>query len=77
MGGSGMWEFGFLWPLLWLLVIAVVVIGAVYLFTNRSSTGRSDEAMELLREQYARGEIGDEEFDDRSSKLTSSKTSNG
>jgi uncharacterized membrane protein len=33
--------------------------------------------MELLREQYARGEIGDEQFDGWSSKLTSSKTSNG
>jgi putative membrane protein len=72
-----MWGFGFLWPLLWLLVIAVVVIGAMYLFTNKSGPGKSDQSMELLREQYARGEIGDEEFDGWSSKLTSSKTSNG
>ena len=38
MGGSGMWGFGFLW----LLVIAVVVIGAVCLFTNKSGPGKSD-----------------------------------
>lgn len=70
MGGSGMWGFGFLWPLLWLLVIAVVVIGAVYLFRSRTNGFGSDRAMELLREQYARGEISDEEFEERSSRLS-------
>lgn len=77
MGGSGMWGFGFLWPLLWLLVIAVLVIGVVYLFrvfrdgTTAASDGDSDRAMELVREQYARGEISDEEFEERTEKLTS------
>jgi putative membrane protein len=68
-GGSGMWGFGFLWPLLWLLIIAAIVIGAVYLFRRSGEIGGSDRAMEVLREQYARGELSDEEFDERSSRL--------
>lgn len=72
MAGTGMWGVGFLWPLLWLLVIAIVVVGAVYLFRERATTGgdeRTDRAIELLREQYARGDISDEEYENRVERL--------
>lgn len=69
--GGGMWGIGFLWPLVWLLVISLVAIGAIYLVTRRTGSGESNQAMEILREQYARGEISDEEFDERASKLSS------
>lgn len=59
-----------LWPLLWLVLIALIVVAAVYLIRNGSPTDDQDQAMELLREQYARGEIDEEEFDERSSRLT-------
>lgn len=67
--GNGMWGVGFLWPLLWLLVIAAIVIGAVYLFRRSGDVKGSDRAMEVLRVQYARGEISEEEFDKRSTRL--------
>lgn len=70
-GGVGL---DLLWPLLWLLLVATVVIGAVYLFGSGSTASR-DRTVELLREQYARGEISDEEFDERSSKLDVMTTS--
>ncbi|WP_137285623.1 SHOCT domain-containing protein [Halorussus salinisoli] len=57
MGGSSMWGFSFVWLLLVLLIIAVIAIGAAYLFIQRSTTTDSNRAMDLLREQYARGEI--------------------
>lgn len=71
--GSGMWGSGFLWPLLALLVVAAIAVGAAYLFASRSTGNDADRATELLREQYARGEISDEEFEERASKLASGR----
>lgn len=64
-----MWGYGFLWPLLWLVILAVVVLGAVYLYRTQAAPTRSEPAMEVLRERYARGEISDEEFEERAAKL--------
>ncbi|MFB6079575.1 MAG: SHOCT domain-containing protein [Haloferacaceae archaeon] len=77
MGMGGMWGpgpgpggGGLLPSLAVLLVVAAVAVGGAYLLARRSgATGGSDRAMDLLREQYARGEIDDEEFDERSSRL--------
>lgn len=72
MGGWGMGAGG-LWALVWMLpllfLVAAVVLGAVYLLTRRDGTADADPAMELLREQYARGEISDEEFEERAARL--------
>lgn len=73
-GGGGTWGVGVVWPLLWLLVVAGIVLGAVYLFTRRPTAAGPDRAMAVLREQYARGEISDEEFDERSSRLAREST---
>lgn len=73
MGSGGAWGLGFLWPLLWLLVFAAIVLGGVYLFTQMrpaDGAGGSNGAMELLRERYARGEVSDEEFEERSARLS-------
>lgn len=67
-GGAGV-GIALVWPLLWLILVALVVIAAVYLIRSESIADDQDRAMELLREQYARGEITDEEFDERSAKL--------
>lgn len=66
-GGAGM---GFIWPLFGLLLIAMLVIGDVYLLGNQTRTISSDNAMEILREQYAQGEVTTEEFENRSSRLS-------
>lgn len=69
MGGAwGLHGFGFLWMLLfWALVIAAVV------FLVRAIAGNGGEgrgagrtgALELLEERYAKGEISQEEFEEK------------
>ena len=48
----------------WGLVIAGLVIGLRWLIGQGRSTSR-DEALEILRQRYARGEIDKQEFDTR------------
>ena len=50
--------------LFWGLVIAVVVLGIRWL-VSQGRAPRSDSALEVLRERYARGEIDREEFEAR------------
>lgn len=80
--GSGMAQWGgaggvgvALWPLLLLLLgllLLAGVVAAVYLLRRSVSTADSDQAMDLLRERYARGEVTDEEFETRAERLTGS-----
>jgi len=71
-GGSGMYG---LLGLLVQLVVLLVVLGGGYVLLRRFLSEREgrDEAMEELRQAYARGDISDEEFDRRRSKLQSSE----
>jgi putative membrane protein len=48
----------------WGLVIAGLVIGLRWLIGQRR-LGQRDEALEILRQRYARGEIDKQEFDAR------------
>jgi putative membrane protein len=48
----------------WGLVIAGLVVGLRWLI-GQSPTSRRDEAVEILRQRYARGEIDKQEFDTR------------
>ena len=48
--------------LFWAMVIAGLVVGIRCLVTQGKASG-SDSAMQILRERYARGEIGREEFE--------------
>ena len=76
-GGGHMWDangpagFGFLALLLWLLPL-VLIAGVGYLLyramVNTEQTG-DDRALEELRIAYARGDISDEEFETRRSRL--------
>jgi putative membrane protein len=51
----------------WMWLIAIILIGAVIYFAVKSSqnkeTGRSGDALEILKKRYARGEITKEEYD--------------
>ena len=74
-GMPGHWGMGFLMPLFWILVIAWVVS---LLTRQTSGTGRSvDEispaadAVEILRQRYARGEIERTEFKSKLADLKS------
>ncbi|WP_158055264.1 SHOCT domain-containing protein [Halorussus halophilus] len=78
MMGPGMWGYGgnvptwmlimgFLGPLLFLLVL---VGGGYLLFKGvRSDISGNDPAIEELRTAYARGDISDEEFEERRERL--------
>ena len=78
MGGGGFgampgFGFGFLWPLLFFggilyLVYAVAGNGS----SNQGPLGGSNAAMETLRERYARGELTEEEFEQRRRRLEES-----
>lgn len=64
MGYGGFGTFGggmFLWP----LVLVALVLVLYYAVSNRDGTGTSDAALATLRERYARGELTDEEFEER------------
>ncbi|MBB6646926.1 SHOCT domain-containing protein [Halobellus ruber] len=72
MGDVGMWGgAGWMWLLMWLIVLAVV-LGLGYLLYRgiRRTDGRSEDvALEELRVAYARGELSDEEFETRRERL--------
>lgn len=59
--GAGMMGWGWLIS----LVILVLLVWMVVKLTNQSNTTqpKSDSALDILRERYARGEIDKEEFD--------------
>ena len=54
----------------WALIIAGVVIGLRWLI-GQGRVGGRDEAMEILRQRYARGEIDKQEFEARARDLRS------
>jgi putative membrane protein len=69
MMDGGMWSW-FAWMALFLVVLAAVVIGSI--FVTRSLWKRGDGspshrnlALEILKERYARGEIDRDEFEER------------
>ena len=70
-GVWGAWGLGMM--LMMLLFWAVVVVGAVLgirWLAQRGAEPRPDSALEILRQRYARGEIGKEEFDAKKRDLT-------
>lgn len=64
---------GWAWLLVWVLFLAVLGVGVVFLV--RSLTDRGDRAgsraMVILEERFARGEIDRDEFEERKRALES------
>jgi len=60
----GAWGFGMMimMILFWVLIIVAVVLGIRWLM-SQGRESRSDSALEILRQRYARGEINKEEFE--------------
>ena len=80
-GGGGwhpMWGMWGVWGLgvmllisaFWVAVLVAFVLGLRWLFAQAKAT-RSDPALDILRQRYARGEIGKEEFEVKKRDLTS------
>ncbi|MFC7021268.1 MULTISPECIES: SHOCT domain-containing protein [Haloarcula] len=68
-GGAGGW-----WPFVGMLVpltLLLILLGGGYLVVQRGTDSQitQDPAMEELRTAYARGELSDEEFEDRRRRL--------
>jgi putative membrane protein len=60
----GIWGLGMALMMLvfWGVVVAGIVLGIRW-FVSQGTPARSDSALDILRQRYARGEIGKEEFD--------------
>ncbi|GMR17863.1 MAG: SHOCT domain-containing protein [Gammaproteobacteria bacterium] len=77
MGTFGSWGMGFGWIfmiLFWALIILGII--AIVKWLSTSTTGDSftrspKTALEILEGRYARGEIGQEEFEQKKGDLTS------
>jgi putative membrane protein len=69
MGGA--WGIGmmFMMLLFWGLVIVGLVLGIRWLVSQGKET-RSDSALEILRQRYARGEINKDEFEGKKKDLS-------
>lgn len=70
-GGHGILG-GLMMVIFWALIIGLIFL-AVRGFSSRSGTGTGQTAMDILRERYARGEIDEDEFDQRRAKLEAGK----
>ena len=71
-GFWGVWGLGMMLIMLlfWALVIVGLVVGIRWLL-SQGRESRSDSALEILRERYARGEINKDEFEARKRDLVS------
>jgi len=73
-GGSmmGYGGFGFLFEILWLVLIALVVVGVIRWFSGRPGQwSRGTSALDVLSDRYAKGEIDKEEFTSKKKDITS------
>jgi putative membrane protein len=70
-GMWGAWGFGMMLMMLvfWGLIIVGLVLGIRWLL-SQGRESRSDTAMDILRQRYARGEIDREEFEARKRDLS-------
>jgi putative membrane protein len=55
--------------LFWVLVIVALVALGKWIFERSGDRPRDKTALDILKERYARGEIGKEEFEQKKSDL--------
>ncbi len=73
-GGWGLFGVGMgLWGLLWMGLLVAIPVYIVYALLDRSATETETRPLSVLRERYARGELTDEEFEQRRKQLEESR----
>lgn len=67
----GAWGFGMMVMMFffWVLIVVAVVLGIRWLI-KQGKEPRSDSALEILRQRYARGDINKDEFESRRKDLS-------
>ena len=63
--GGWMFGGGFVMLMWWLLPIALVVLAAMYIGRRTPPGDAGKTALDILKERYARGEIGKDEFEQK------------
>ncbi len=70
-GSYGSWgAFGFIWMILWW---GLIIFGIVYLvkwIARQGGGARAGDALEILKERYAKGEINKKEFEEKKRDIT-------
>lgn len=57
---------GFIGIFFWIILIVAIIVAVRWLMDNKSSTtGRSDKALDILNQRYARGEIDQQEYEQK------------
>ena len=77
MGPGMMGGLGFMWlmPIFWLVILGLIIWAIVAVF-GRSGEPRdqgspkTDSALEILKQRYARGEINKEEYEQKKRDIT-------
>ncbi len=65
MHSSGMFGVGYAMILVWVVLIALLVAVVVFLARLRGRSSDRRSGLDTLKERYARGEIGKDEFADK------------
>lgn len=78
-GWSPFMTFGSVWGVLWMLVLVALTVGAALALTRallprseRGDRAARDDALDMLRARYARGEIDEDEYRTRRETLMTS-----
>ncbi|ADD02253.1 Protein of unknown function DUF2078, membrane [Thermoanaerobacter mathranii subsp. mathranii str. A3] len=64
---------GFIWNIVWMAIEIGLIVAAIYLivllFRGTKNRNKEKDAIEILKERYARGEISEEEYLERKKRL--------
>ncbi len=67
--GGHYWGMGWWWIIVLFIIVAIVWMALKTKNKNNNNTSFGKTPLEILKERYARGEIGKEEFEERNKNL--------